>query len=85
MTWRGVAVCRVPAQKRETQDALVAQLKSKLQWETEARNRAEDQIRQYKEEVRHASPLFAPSRSLRVELRLCPIVSVCGTICSCFA
>ncbi len=27
-------------------------MKSKLQWESEARERAEDQIRQYKEEVR---------------------------------
>jgi len=36
--------------KRENLEALVNQLKSKLQWESEARERAEDQIRQYKDE-----------------------------------
>lgn len=45
-------VCGPAVQKRESLDALVAQLRSKLQWESEARSRAEDQIQQYKEEAR---------------------------------
>jgi hypothetical protein len=43
--------CHGRRQKRENLEALVNQLKSKLQWESEARERAEDQIRQYKDEV----------------------------------
>ena len=59
-------------QKRENMEALVNQLKSKLQWESEARERAEDQIRHYKDEVRARCHVAAVAR-LVVRVRTCSV------------